>query len=247
MRSMTPGPTDGFLANSISVNTETTDTTIDAKDQRDLGRKTFADLVGVDRWCTLPLPIRSRFNRVFTPGRSVCYTGLTVTNRISRLGRWLAQAARLVAAPLPLVNTGGPVVVAVTDHEGNAGQAWCRVYHRERGFAQCIQSIKRFRGPTGLEEYLGCGIAMALELSVEDQALVFRSHGFAIYLGGYRIPWPRWLAPGALTVIHREQAGSGFEFEMTLTHPIAGELIHQRVRFVEDDDNPTPDPGRIAE
>ncbi len=218
-----------FSHPDISVRTETTDIT-------GIEPANFSDLLPDRHWRRLPPAIRQRFARAFTPNHTVCYLGYTIDNRMSRLGWCLAQVARLVGSPLPLFTNTGPVAVTVTDHEGNAGQSWCRIYHRERGFAQCIQSIKRFRGPTGLEEYLGYGIAMALALSVKDNALVFTSTEFALYVGAVRMALPRWLSPGTLTVVHRERHDHTFEFILTLHHRLFGELIYQNLRFAQEPD-----------
>ncbi|MGI9328639.1 MAG: DUF4166 domain-containing protein [Pseudomonadales bacterium] len=187
------------------------------------------------QWARLPAAVQARFGQVFTPGRSQCYSGQTLCSRASKLGWLLAQLGRLIGAPLPLHCYNGPVVVTVTDHDGNGGQNWCRVYHKQRGFGQCIQSIKRFRGPTGLEEYLGFGLAMALRLSVEEGALLFRSAGFVLYLGALRVSLPAWLTPFELTVVHRELSKQRFEFLLDLAHPRFGELIHQRMLFCYDE------------
>lgn len=194
-------------------------------------RRTLQAQLPEQQWESLPAAVRARFGHVFTPGRSQCYSGVTVTSRASRWGWVLAQLGRLIGAPLPLRCYDGPVVVTVTDHEGNAGQNWCRIYHNQRGFGQCIQSVKRFCGPTGLEEYLGWGIAMALTVTVERRALVFRSAGYAVYIGGYRWSLPGWLQPGALRVVHRELSAERFEFTLDLVHPKFGELMHQHMEF----------------
>jgi hypothetical protein len=121
----------------------------------------------------------------------------------------------------------------VTDHPGNHGQLWCRIYHRRRGFAQCIQSIKRFAGPTGLEEYLGAGLAVALEPGVSARALTFTGREYAWYILGRRWRLPRWLSPGVLRVEHRELSNDRFQFNLQLEHPRLGELIYQSMEFRE--------------
>ena len=77
---------------------------------------------------------------------------------------------------------------------------------------------------------------MSLALTVEDNALVFTSTEFALYIGSRRIVLPSWLSPGTLTVIHRECRDNTFEFRMTVQHRLFGELIHQTMRFTEASD-----------
>lgn len=193
----------------------------------------FPELLGRSSWQSLPAGTRRRFGAVFRPGSTCCYVGEVTAARLSILGWALAQACRLFGSPLPLFAAPGPAAVSVTDHPGNGGQVWARCYHRRRGFAQCVQSVKRFAGPTGLEEYLGRGLCMPLTLEVRDGALVFRSAGYQLMLGRFRLRLPRLLHPGSLTVIHRELRGGRFSFEMTLQHPLFGELIQQRACFSE--------------
>ena len=152
--------------------------------------------------------------------------------RMSRAGFALAQLARLVGAPLPLSrDVDVPSVVTVTEHIAAGGQIWTRLYARRSGFAQVIHSSKRFAGPTGLEEHIGCGIAMALRIAASDTALTFESDHYFFKLGRLRLTLPRWLSPGHLTVGHHEIAADRFAFTLDLVHPLLGQLIHQRADF----------------
>src|SRR4029079_10818046 len=90
---------------------------------------------------------------------------------------------------------------------------------------QVIHSSKRFAGPTGLEEYVGHGISMALRISVEHEALVFRSVGYAFQVGPLRLELPDWLTPGDLTVTHSDLGGGTFRFTLDLNHPRFGRLL----------------------
>lgn len=205
-------------------------------------------------WRQLAASVQRRFSHLFTPGRTVCYSGHVVENRHSRAGWWLAQLGRCFGSPLPLVSEPGPAAVTVTDHAGNAGGHWCRIYHRPRGAAQCIQSVKQFRGPTGLEESLGqffFGLRLAIALRVRVAAVTapllqpmgeqdpwtkclrFISDGLALYIVGIRLPLPRWLVPVELLVEHRPLDDQRFEFVLTLSNRSLGELIYQRMVFAE--------------
>ena len=146
----------------------------------------------------------------------------------------LAQLARVIGGPLPTgAETGVPMVVAVTEDAASGGQIWTRICARSNGFPQVIHSAKRFAGPTGLEEYVGYGVSMALRISVEHEALVFRSVGYSLQIGPLRVPLPPWLTPGDLTVTHSDLGGGTFRFSLDIVHPRFGKLIRQSAVFME--------------
>jgi hypothetical protein len=122
-------------------------------------------------------------------------------------------------------------VVSVTEDGTSGGQVWTRVYARRRGFPQVIHSAKRFSGPTGLEEYLGGGIGIALTVTALADGIRFTSDHYYLQLGRGRLRWPRGLAPGRLTIDHRDGGGGAFTFTLALHHPVLGEVMHQHSRF----------------
>jgi hypothetical protein len=144
------------------------------------------------------------------------------------------QAARLIGGPLPTRgDTRVPSVVTVTEDIPTGGQIWTRLYAWSAGFPQVIHSSKRFCGPTGLEEYVGRGVGMALTVHVEKRALIFRSHHYFLQLFGMRIKLPRVLTPGALAVTHEEIGNGAFSFTLDIVHPTFGSLVHQFAVFRE--------------
>ncbi|MBL7372815.1 DUF4166 domain-containing protein, partial [Escherichia coli] len=93
--------------------------------------------------------------------------------------------ARLIGAPLPLgTDIGVSASVSVTADADGQGQYWTRQYGRAQGFPQVIHSAKRFAGPTGIEEYLGLGVGIALRLEEAGGALLFVSDHYFLKLGG---------------------------------------------------------------
>jgi len=193
----------------------------------------FRRLLGAD-WLALPEAVRRRFARHIAVGACVTYTGEVVECRIGVAGRLLAQAARLIGAPLPLSrDIGVAAVVSVTGDAEGLGQYWTRQYGRRHGFPQVIRSAKQFAGPTGLEEYLGYGVGIALRLRVADGALLFESDHYFLRMAGITLRLPHWIAPGDLTIGHVDLGGGRFAFTLDLVHVGLGELIHQRAIFAD--------------
>lgn len=195
----------------------------------------FSDLVGHKAWNKLPAAIRRRFGKRLQGGASVAYQGQVIAMQMNLAGRILAQAARIIGAPLPydMSSVGQPAVVSVTEDIAGSGQFWIRQYGRAAGFPQVVHSSKRFSGPTGLEEYIGYGIGMALNVSAEDSDLLFKSdHYFLQFLGG-RLRLPRLLSPGDLVIGHHDLGGGQFRFSLDLRHRLLGQLIYQDAIFAD--------------
>jgi hypothetical protein len=194
----------------------------------------FRALAGEQAWSRLPRAVRARFERHIGPGSSIIYAGEVVECRMSRCGRLLSQLVRLVGAPLPLSrDTRVAAAVSVTEDPERGGQFWTRVYSRRHGFPQVVHSSKRFAGPTGLEEYVGRGVGIALRLEVENEALHFLSDHYFVRLGPVRLRLPRWLSPGRMRVSHIDCGGGTFAFVLSLVHPLLGELLCQTAMFEE--------------
>jgi hypothetical protein len=199
-----------------------------------LDDRRFHDLLPDEEWGRLPLAIWRRFSKRFADGETVVYVGTIEEASFSPAGWWLAQLARIIGGPLPLgAETGVPMIVTVTEDAASGGQIWTRICARSNGFPQVIHSAKRFAGPTGLEEYVGYGVSMALRISVENEALVFRSAGYSLQIGPLRLPLPMRFTPGDLAVTHSDLGGGTFRFTLEVVHPRFGRLIRQSALFRE--------------
>lgn len=203
----------------------------------------FRDLLPAGAWALLPQAVRNRFGKPVAGLTAVTYAGRIIQARRNRWGKLLARLGTLIGAPLPLEDAVGvPAVVTVTEDGATGGQFWTRMYGRTSGFPQVIHSSKRFAGPTGLEEYLGCGFGIALTLRADSQALHFHSDHYFFRLGTLRLKLPRWLSPGELTISHMDFGGDWFAFILVLWHPVLGELMSQTGMFRE---RATPHQGGI--
>jgi hypothetical protein len=74
---------------------------------------------------------------------------------------------------------------------------------------------------------------MTLRISVDHEALLFRSVGYSFQIGHLRLPLPPWLTPGDLTVTHSDLGGGTFRFTLDIVHPRFGRLIRQSGVFRE--------------
>jgi Domain of unknown function (DUF4166) len=192
----------------------------------------FRQLVPKAEWNALPLAVRKRFSKKLSGGATAIYVGRVTEFRISKLGRILAQALRLIGAPLPVFDhINVPTVVTVTEDVKTGGQIWTRAYANRTGFPQVIHSAKRFSGPTGLEEHVGCGVSMLLQVKARTNGITFESAGYQLKLFNLRITLPRFMTPGKVTVTHMALEDERFQFAMTLKHPLFGELIYQAADY----------------
>ncbi len=194
----------------------------------------FRALLGSSAWSGLPTAVRRRFSTRAQAGEAITYAGEIVECRRTLFGRLVASLCRAIAAPLPLSDDiGVPAIVTVTEDGATGGQFWTRMYGRRRNFPQVIHSSKRFAGPTGLEEYLGCGFGIALIVSADGEALHFHSDHYFATVGPLRVRLPRWLEPGALTISHVDRGSDEFAFVLALRHPWFGTIIQQTGLFRE--------------
>lgn len=194
----------------------------------------FRALLAASDWMALPIPVRRRLAKLISGTTVTVYTGKVIETRMNCAGWLLAQAARLIGGPLPLsCDAGMPSIVTITEDFAGEGQHWTRVYARRRGFPQVIRTSKRFAGPTGLEEYIGCGLGMALTVDVERGALIMRASHYFLQLWRWRVMLPGWTSPGALAVTHLNLDDGHFRFTLRISHPQLGPLIEQTAVFQE--------------
>ena len=197
----------------------------------------FQRLLAEGEWDALPETVRKRFSAAHDVGQCAVYRGRTTRLRMNVAGRILVALARVIGAPLPvdLRCRDCDAVVAVTDAAGGNGQVWTRLYARKSGFPQAIHSMKKFAGPTGLEEHVvdGAvfGLGMTLTLNAAAGALYFTSADYFVRIFRWRFTAPSMLAPGRMVIGHHDIGSGRFLFTLTLTHPVLGLMVDQETVF----------------
>jgi len=192
----------------------------------------FRRLMGREAWDALPQAVRQRFSKRLSGDAVALYRGRVVRTDFSALGWLLAQILRIIGAPLPVSrDTDVPAVVSVSEDHRSGGQVWSRLYGRRHGFPQVIHSAKRFAGATGIEEYVGHGVGMALKVEALADGLRFISDHYFLAIAGRRLRLPRWIEPGQTVVEHHDLGYGCFRFSLMLHHPWLGRLVEQHALF----------------
>lgn len=188
----------------------------------------FERLLGRAAWLSLSADTRARF-RIGAPART--YEG-DMGVRASWVGLLIAQACRLIGQPLaPWRGEGVPVSVAVhTDKDGSL--VWDRLYRFPRK-RPCFVTSRKVADHRGMVEMVRGGLGMALNVTVEEGALHFRSRGYFLEIGGWRLPLPGLMTPGRAHVIHRDLGEGKFLFSLAFRHPWLGETLSQEGVFAD--------------
>lgn len=194
------------------------------------GHIDFQTLLGPAAWASLPADVQARFD-ARACARPHAYAG-EMQVRANLVGLVMAQVCRLIGTPLaPWRGEAVPVRVDVhTDREG--ALVWDRLYRFE-GRPPAFVSSRKIITERGLMEVVRGGLGMALDLTVEDGALHFRSTGYFLELGRVRVPLPGWITPGRAHVVHADVGGGRFRFTLSFAHPLFGETIFQEGVFAD--------------
>lgn len=187
-----------------------------------------------ESWHNLPTSIQKRFIKTAPPRDVLIYHGRIHETRMSRLGYWLCRLCLLIGSPLPQNATArGPATVIVREAKNFNGQFWTRIYPGPGNLPQVITTLKRFDGPTGLEEWISEHLGISLSLRCGAKSLTFTSDDYFYRLWKWRLTLPRWLSPGELVITHRETGPRRFRYTLSLQHRWFGELVYQTAIFEE--------------
>ncbi|MBX7249426.1 MAG: DUF4166 domain-containing protein [Caulobacteraceae bacterium] len=185
----------------------------------------FRSLVGEAAWADLPLAVRERFTTTATR----TYEGRMAV-RASAAGFLFAQLCRLIGTPLaPWRGEDTPVSVKVW-MRGDGAMVWDRLYRFSGRAPAKVGSCKK-ADRRGLVEVVRGGLGMALDVTVEDHALHFRSRGYFWEVLGARLPLPELFTPGAAHVFHRDEGDGRFTFGLRFHHAWLGETFWQEGVF----------------
>lgn len=198
----------------------------------------FMRLVGRRAWGELPAAVRARFGHD-AHRRRTAYEG-TMAVRASPVGLIFAQLCRLIGTPLaPWTGEDVPTTVEVYMHP-DGGLVWDRTYAFEGRRPVSVASRKVMDRYGRLLEVVRGGLGMALDVTVEDRALHFRSRYYFATVAGVQLRIPSLLTPGRAHVVHADEGEGRFRFTMRFIHPLLGETVFQDGVFRDPPQEPAP-------
>jgi hypothetical protein len=193
----------------------------------------FERLLGRAAWERLPAAVQRRFGP-HAAGEAILYEG-RMQVAASPVGRLFAQVCRLIGTPLAPW-TGEDVPTSVDVHlDARGGLVWARTYRFDGHAPILVSSTKLMTADGDLLEVVRGGLGMALDVTVEDGALHFRSRGYFVSLGGWRLRIPDLLTPGRAHVVHRDEGARTFRFTLAFQHPWLGRTLFQDGLFHDPD------------
>jgi hypothetical protein len=191
----------------------------------------FATLVGPFGWRRLHPEVRRRF----APGghEAVTYPGRLAVAR-NWAGVLFALAAKAFGGPLPLAAAPDAGALVCVRSNGQGGVIWERWLELRPGHAPLrIASTKQVDESGQLLECVEGGLGMVLKVFEQSHGLVFQSQSYFMTVAGRRWALPAWLTPGVCRVAHHHVMDGQFRFELTIDHPIFGQVFSQSGIFID--------------
>ena len=192
---------------------------------------TYKALLGPLQWRRLKPEVKARFSTKPAVGTAIRYAGNMKVRR-SFCGALFAQFCRLIGTPLAPYAGENALVDVALEIDPAGGVEWRRHYRFSRHREALVSSTKRVNGDGVLEEHVGRGFSMQLEVFEQQGDLHFVSRDYHWQLGKFKVRLPALLTPGVTRVIHEQISGERFRFILRVTHPWLGETFFQEGEFV---------------
>lgn len=186
--------------------------------------KTVFEQVLGDDWNKLGSIIRQHYFLKPNSTDYICVTGEMSEIYHSMAGKLLIPFGMIFGALVPYKGRNIPIDVHYKASVDNANIYWDRVFKFDRGdyhFKSHMEPVKE----NEVIEFVRFGMGIRLKVTEENSALIFRDVGYIWRLFGYDLAIPgRWLM-GKIYVEERPLDDQSFSMNMSLSHPLLGELF----------------------
>jgi hypothetical protein len=183
----------------------------------------FMQKVLGDDWNKLPSVLQQNYQQQADQQTTNVVVG-TMYVRYPKLVRPMLFLTRLMGG---LIDLQGDQLMARVEKWSDADQPntlfWKRTIQAPDGKATVFSSRMVYQHGNSLIEYVGGGFGLYLNLSVENNKLIYRSNGHLWQLGKLRIPISDVLFLGHATIIESAISQHQFQLDFRIKHPLFGE------------------------
>lgn len=202
----------------------------------DFSTPDFKALIGDKGWARLHPAIRRRFSDHTT---NVVYKG-DIDIHANFVGKVFAALLMPFGGPLPFVRNAHMMAKVDVFPNPHGGVVWRRQFLRPNKPPLQVESVKQMHTDGNLLECVKAGpfggIAMILDVYEHEHSLCFKSLGYFLKLGPFKIPISHIFTPGHTLVEHIDEAALGggcFRFRLTMRHKWFGKTVCQDGVFVD--------------
>lgn len=150
----------------------------------------------------------------------------------SPIAKLFLLPARIFNALIPYRGTNIPATVRNwTRRDDSQSMFWLRRFQFPAGKQAIFASRMVYLGANEIIEYVRFGLGIRMRLSVDGDALVYRSNGYQWDIGRVRLRFPDWVALGTGEISETGLSDSGFEMHFTMHHPLFGCTFSYAGRF----------------
>lgn len=179
-----------------------------------------------DDWCNLPSVIQRHYQLQAGQQTANVVTG-KMHIRYPKFVRPMLFLTRLMGG---LIDLQGDNLAARVEKSIDVDQPnslyWKRTIQAPDGKTTVFASRMTYQQGNELIEYVGGGFGLYLNLTVENNKLVYRSNGHLWQIGKLRIPIPDVLFLGHATIIETAVSEHQFELDFRIKHPLFGETYY---------------------
>ena len=185
-------------------------------------------------WHQLSPKTQARFSADPIAGTSQEYMGTMAEVKSSAFGKLLALCGRPFRAPLiPYNEQNVPIEVEVYKEKGQSEIIKRRIYRFQNHPHLTVQSSMRVDQQGEFIECVGKGLAVNMEIFVDNGTLCFSGERYIFSLLGGSILIPLFLTPGRIFVRHSDHGEDAFRVKIEMTHPWFGLTFLQDGIFTE--------------
>lgn len=183
-------------------------------------------------WDKLHADIRQRFTHT---ANELFYQGTMTRLWCSGFGKCLAYLSYplIKGALLPHRVSHIPIKIKVFRQQGRSKIFKSRWYYIKPQQPICFTSAMLLDDQQHLIEYVGGGLGMYLQTSVQNEQLMFHSTGYFWQIAGYQFSLPAWLTPGETILTHQNVDARHFLVNIQITHCWFGLSFVQEGLFEE--------------